>query len=1445
MPAAPSTPSRHIAVLSSTLAISVALAAFGAAPAFAAAPTQTIAAVQGAAVDGASPFVGSVQTVDGIVTADYRGTSGYRGIVVQTAGSGGATDATPGASDGIFVYLGTNATPFALGDRVTATGEVRESFGQTQLGNAASGSISNNNVILESQATVELVSAKAAVPASDVPVPVSLADTVVGSAREALESQLVAPTGSYSVASAHQLFNFGTLWLTAGPERLVKSTETTDASDPAAAQIQASNRAKRLLLDDGYNISILNSAHVGTQPYFATTPVVRSGDTVNFPAQPYVLGYGFEDWRLQPTVAITDASPADYKPTFTSVNPRPTAPPVVGGDISVADFNVLNYFTTLSSVDRNARGAATAAQFEIQRGKAIAAISGLGADIVGLQEIENSIRFGKPADTAVADLVAGLNAAAGSDVWAFVPTPVELTTAAAVATTDFITTAIIYKKAVASPVGASFAKVDETVWFNAREPIAQTFTVASKTFTVVTNHFKSKSGAGTEPTDGQGFFNTDRVNQASSLLEFTNSIIADPSKTDDVLLLGDFNAYAQEDPIQVLTGAGLVDLLPSRTDNQYTYEFNGELGSLDHAIATPSLAQYITGIGAWNINAPEWGDREYKFASTEPGTVFRSSDHNPLKIGVATKAAPVAIDIVSINDFHGRLEEGPPPVAGAARVAGAAALGGMVKAYEAANPNTLFVAAGDSIGATTFTSFIQNDEPTLDVLNAIGLDATAFGNHEFDQGSNDVNTRVIPNSNFPYLGANIYLKGTQTPAYDEYSIKQVGGVSVGFIGAITEQMPSLVSPDGIANLDFGPVVPAVNRVATQLSDGVAANGEADVLVLLVHEGAATGDIASATDASAFGQIVTGASPEVDAIISAHTHTEYNHLVPVPGTTKSRPVLQSGEYGEAFGHISMSVDPESGELLSISSERLPLFGKFAPDPIVATIVSDAVAVARVKGSVKVGDITADFNRAVSPTGSENRGGESSLGNFVADVQLWATRAASTDLTLMNPGGLRADLKFAANPTTPGDGAGVVTFAEAAAVQPFANTLVAMDLSTTQLKAVLEQQWQPAGATRPFLKLGVSKSLEYTYDPAGVAGDRIDAIYVNGALAGAGDTFRVAVNSFLASGGDNFTTLAQGTNRADTGKVDLQSMVDYFVAFPTATPDYQQRSVGVAVSPVDVDGFSAGDVVTLKLSSLLFSGSGPATGTATVKLGDTVLGSATIDPTVVATNDEVGRASVTFTVPAGVYGQRVLTVQVAENGTSIDVPVLFADRVIVPITNITAPTIAGTLSVGSTLSTTGGTWSVASPALAFQWARDGVAIAGATAATYALTTVDAGAAITVSVTASGEGYEPASATSAEVTIAKLSSTTSGSLDRFVVVGKQTVTLSISVTASGVTPTGTVRIFDGTRPIATATLQDGAVKVTLPKLSRGLHVIRAEYSGDVSVAGSTSSGQLLRVR
>lgn len=1274
-----------------------------------------IADVQG---PGAStPLVNQSVTVQGVVVADHRGTGGYSGFYIQTPGA----DTTPGVSDGLFVFTGSQAHAVAIGDLVEVTGVASEYFGQTQVSATTAGQVT-------------LVEAAVGVPA-----PVALPTDVTGDAREAFEGMLVAPSGDYLVSSSHELFRFGALWLSPA-ELAVKSTELVDAG-PEADAIAAANRASRILLDDGFNTQVTSGSYPGTQPYFSKDEVVRNGDKVIFGEDGYVLTYIRDQWRLQPQVPTSTETAAQSGVTFETRNARPASAPEVGGDIRVAAYNVLNYFTTLETSTNGARGADTAAQFAIQESKIVAAINGLGADVVALQEIENSVKLGEPTDEALQALVAALNAQAGAGTWDYVRTPAALTDAAIV---DFISNAIIFKPASVTPVGESFTQLDETVWDNAREPIGQTFASGGIEFTVIANHFKSKSGSGAEPADGQGRFNADRVEQANALAALVETIPGEAGE--NVLLMGDFNAYSEEDPIQALTDAGWSDLVADLTDDQYTYTFDGELGSLDHVIASPGIAAQVTGVGVWGINSAEWGDRQYEYGATEAGTVYRSSDHDPVVVGLSTTPPPVEIDILTVNDLHGRLEAAPP-------AAGAAVLGGLVEATRAANPNTLFISAGDSIGASTFTSFIQNDEPTLDALNAMELDLSALGNHEFDQGRADVDERVIPNSDFPYLGANIYEKGTTTPAYQEYEVIEVDGVKVGFIGVLTESMPSLVSPAGISTLDFGDMTTAAVRVADQLQDGDAANGEADVVILVAHEGAPTTTLESATGDSEFGDLINGVLGKVDAVVSGHTHLQYDLEIPVPGTDEVMPLIQGGQYGEAYGHLALSVDPESNELLSITAGVKPLVGAAQPDPEIAAIVADAVAFAQVAGNQRLGDITGDFLRGIDFTGqngaqNENRGAESTLGNEVADAQLWATQDLGTELALMNPGGLRANLLYASSGAN--DPVGNLTFREAANVQPFANTLVVMTLTGDQLRSVLEQQWQPAGSSRPFLKLGVSSTLEYDYDPTKPAGERIGTMLLNGDAVTADQQIRVVANSFLAAGGDNFATLAQGTQRADSGRIDLQAFVDYVRSNTPISPDFGQRSVGVSITAPDADGYTAGDEVTLSLSSLLFTNTGDREAEVVVALDGITVGTAPIDAAIVGRSDETGRATVTFTVPEGVVGAQQLVITVPDNGTSALFPIQIEEPLEI-MEVLEAAKVVGPVLPGKEARAKNPVVSAEGAEFSYQWLRDGEAIEGATGATYAVTADDQGARISVAVTATAEGFEPATSTSAERKVA----------------------------------------------------------------------------------------------
>lgn len=555
----------------------------------AAAPTHEIGAVQGAGAE--TPLAGQPVTVRGVVVGDLPGLSGFH--LQDADGDGDAA-----TSDGVFVL---SAVEVDLGDVVAVNGTAEERFGQTQVTAADGAEVCTDG------------------GAGDLP-PAAPLDLPAGDAdREALEGMLVAPADALTVSEVFDLTSFGELTLSAGG-LLVQPTELARPG-PAAEAIAAENARRSIVLDDAAGRRL----DVTTAPYLTPDTPVRVGDQLGSLA-PLVLGYGFDAWRLQPADGTAEG-------TFAPQDTRPAAPGEVGGDVRVGAFNVLNYFLTLTGPD--ARGATSPAEFEEQAGKIVPAIEALGADVVTLMEIEDTDSTGHTpgdADAALAELTGRLNAAAGAATWAYVPLPAELYAV----DRDVIRSAVIYRPAEVTPVGEPVGLVDESVWANAREPIAQTFTAGGDAFTVVANHFKSKGGTGTgdNADTGQGSFNGDRVRQAQSLAAFTEQLRA-RSGDPDVLLMGDFNAYTREDPIEALRGAGFTDLGEQLDPGRYSYVFDALSGSLDHALASAELAAEVTGLVHWNVNSVESSAYQYtgdpELYVPDP---YRSSDHDPLLLGL-------------------------------------------------------------------------------------------------------------------------------------------------------------------------------------------------------------------------------------------------------------------------------------------------------------------------------------------------------------------------------------------------------------------------------------------------------------------------------------------------------------------------------------------------------------------------------------------------------------------------------------------------------------------------------------------------------------------------------------------------------------------------------------------------------------------------------------------
>ena len=573
----------------------------------------------------------------------------------------------------------------------------------------------------------------------------------------------------------------------------------------------------------------------------------------------------------------------------------------------------------------------------------------------------------------------------------------------------------------------------------------------------------------------------------------------------------------------------------------------------------------------------------------------------------ATPAAPPAagattIDLLGITDLHGHISRTTQTDSGTGQTSvedpGAVTLACEVSSARAANPNTLFVSAGDSVGGSAYVSSILQDRPTMEVLNAMSLDVSALGNHELDQGLTDLETRILPASNFPILAANV---SGSTPLSAEGGgkgtfIKEVGGVRVGFVGVVTDELPTLVSPSALSTLTLSPAVAVANARAAELKDGDPANGEADVVVVLSHEDAAS--------------TATSFSKNVDAVFSGHTHVPFAKTV-TGAEGNQIAVVQADHYGWALGRIRLSYDPASRKTSVVSADNKDLRSSSCTTDAygVAGIVSQAEKDSAAEGGKPLAKIGSDFLRGSDGSGpGANRGTESTASNLIAEsFRSWlATDIQPTGSTryvgIMNPGGVRADLLYAASGS---EGDGVLTSGEAYTVQPFGNEMAYTTLTGAELKTLLSQQWQP-GSSRPVLTLGLSRNVdvltEATTDPAyggePGAAPAIREILVDGKPLADGDSVVVASNSFLLAGGDGYTVL-KDKPVTNTGVLDRDVTSAYLASFgdKPVTADYSKRQTAMTVGPVYISsgGARSTDTVSVTLDSLAYTNpTGPTTG-----------------------------------------------------------------------------------------------------------------------------------------------------------------------------------------------------------------------------------------------------------
>ncbi len=516
-----------------------------------------------------------------------------------------------------------------------------------------------------------------------------------------------------------------------------------------------------------------------------------------------------------------------------------------------------------------------------------------------------------------------------------------------------------------------------------------------------------------------------------------------------------------------------------------------------------------------------------------------------------SKPATVDVQILALNDFHGALN----PSGG---IGGAAYLAAYVRNLSALNPNTVRVSAGDMIGASPIQSALFHDEPTIQDFNLMGFDFSAVGNHEFDEGWQELlrmqnggchpvdgcYTGVPPftGAAFKYLTANVIRLDTGQTLFPALMVKQYGDVKVAFLGISLESTPTIVVPSGVAGLEFQPEVDTINSYVESLKEQ-----DIKTIVVLIHDGsgpAANPNTCNLNDPF-FSRVVMQVDPEVDVLITGHSHNAYNCQVTVKKNYGPMLVTSAGYNGKFLTDINLTINGTNGQVASSSATNVSIVDSaVTPAADVQALLQQYSVVSAPIANRVIGSITANITR------TQNAAGESALGDVIADAQLEASAPADAGgavVAMTNPGGIRTDLIYA---QSVGEGDGNVTYGEAFAVQPFSNSLVTMSLTGAQLKAVLEQQ---AVTNRT---LQISASLTYDWSVSAPAGSKVSNMKINGVAVDPAATYRVTVNNFLAGGGDGFTALTAGTNLL-TGEIDLDAFIAYLGAHSPVAPGPQNR------------------------------------------------------------------------------------------------------------------------------------------------------------------------------------------------------------------------------------------------------------------------------------------------
>jgi 5'-nucleotidase len=516
----------------------------------------------------------------------------------------------------------------------------------------------------------------------------------------------------------------------------------------------------------------------------------------------------------------------------------------------------------------------------------------------------------------------------------------------------------------------------------------------------------------------------------------------------------------------------------------------------------------------------------------------------------AQSPAPATVDlrILAINDFHGYLHASPggirisDPADRAKRImvpaGGSEHMATLVKQLREGHKNNVFVAAGDLIGASPFLSAMFHDEPTIESLSMMGLEISAVGNHEFDEGKDEllrmqnggchpVDTCLEPHpftgARFHYLAASTIVKDTGKTLFPPYEIKTYDGIPVAFIGLTLKGTSEIISPASATGLEFRDEVDTVNALVPELkAKGVEA------IVLLIHEGGVpTGDYNECNGISGpIVDIVKKLDKAVDIVISGHTHHAY--VCNIDG----RLVTSADKYGTLVTTIDVKLDPATRDVTSARADNVIVRPSLQSDPEQTALLEAYDKVAAPIANRRAGSVTATLSHVPNFTG------ESVLGDVIADAQLAATssqKGGGAVIAMTNPGGIRTDIAR--------KGDGTVSYADLFASQPFRNQLVTVSLTGAEIRTALEQQWRLDPKLPRILQ--VSGGFSYSWDDSKPDGARIDAssIRLNGMPIEANKTYRVTINNYLALGGDGFAIFKQGT-AAQVGDYDSEALYHYF-------------------------------------------------------------------------------------------------------------------------------------------------------------------------------------------------------------------------------------------------------------------------------------------------------------